>query len=143
MSLYHANLKVLSTENTLPACIRLAASTVLQQGYLSVKNFMEDLSDDDLHLLLDITEIISPAGSHLPDSVRNDATAKLMALTAILVTGDGAIEVSDDNADVMLMTTVTLLSLESLARKGHIQFDRSAASYSDDSTKLARFIKGL
>ncbi len=138
MTQYIANLEGIISNTDMPAAIRLAAMRVKEYGYLSVKDFLEGLSSDDLELLLDVAELLSPAHVDLPREVRDMAAAKLMALTFVMAAGDGAVVIGDDNSRTMLLATISFLTLEGMARKGVVDFNRANASYSDDSAPIAR-----
>jgi hypothetical protein len=109
---------------------RLLATDILANGYASLKEFFNDMPDQDLEAYLDIVDKFEDPNSPLGE--------ELVLLVGLLVMAEGLDSgLSDDDAELEIMSKrcnqlFFLLSMESLARKGLIKFYRENISFGED-----------
>jgi hypothetical protein len=110
--------KIVETKEYLKAT-RLLAAHFSHNQYLSIKDFMNDLSTDDLESLMEMGE--------------NQEIDELILISEMLAVGEG-LENSEDNETVMkrMGLLYNFLVIESLGRKNMIKIHRENMSFGDD-----------
>lgn len=110
--------KVMKTKEYL-AATRLLACYFGDNQYLSVGEFLADLSDSDLQSLLDMIE--------------QQEIDELILISEMLATGEG-LDNSESDEDVMVRMNMLsgFLAIESLSRKKMVRIYRENMSFGDD-----------
>lgn len=115
-----------------PAVVKEVARHVQKDGYLLPGTFLKGLSDVDLDVLVGFCETMH-VGSVAPPSTKELAYETMIMLTTLLTLGEGKTGQTREELLEDLVTTVTFVTLEKLARRNLVEFDREAASYIDDN----------
>lgn len=115
-----------------PAVVKEIARRVQKDGYILPGTFLKGLSDVDLDMLVSLCEAMH-VESVAPQSAKSFAYETLIMLTTLLTLGEGKTGQTSDELLEDLVTTVTFVTLEKLARRNLVEFDREAASYIDDN----------
>jgi hypothetical protein len=115
--------KIVETKSYLKATRLLAAHFSYNQ-YLSIKDFMNDLSTDDLNSLMEMGD--------------NKEIEELILISEMLAVGEG-LENSEDDETVMkrIGMLYNFLLVESLGRKKMIKIYRENMSFGDDYEQKA------
>lgn len=133
----YINLEEIAQSTKFAAVIRLAAMTVQKQQYILPGEFFGKISDEDLDVLTEMTNITHPGGG-ATEQEYSAALESLIVLTGILETGEGKSALDDDELIADLGSTVGFINLEKLARMGMIEVNRDNFSYIDDNKEIAR-----
>jgi len=127
----HIALPKLVANAVTPAICRMAAWEVIQTGsYMKPGDWIKKLHQVDLDHLLQLCDAATDTDSDLP-------TMTLVALTMILVQGEG-LDVADGNELSMQMNQLVMfLTLESLGRKGLVDVEYNNISFDAGSGDAA------
>lgn len=121
---YYVNCDLVSKDKDLLPVTKNLAKKLIQTEYLTVGEFFEGLSDEDLKTLLH--------GSEMTDENPNMLDDVLM-LAMMLAGAEGANEIKDEHDAMKAVAQFTsFVALESLFRKGLIKLYRENMSFSDD-----------
>ena len=119
--------KVAEDKSFLPVT-RLLAIDIIKNPYLVVGDFMKDISDQDIELLLDIA-----------DDEDNCHFQELLLIPEMLAAAEGIPNEYVDEKEMIATTKsrvaifITYLTIESLARKDLIIIYRENMSFGDDA----------
>ena len=119
--------KVAEDKSFLPVT-RLLAIDIIKNPYLVVGDFMKDISDQDIELLLDIA-----------DDEDNCHFQELLLIPEMLAAAEGIPNEYVDEKEMIATTKsrvaifITYLTIESLARKDLIIIHRENMSFGDDA----------
>jgi len=119
-------------DKSLMALVRFTYMTIKSRkmSYMTPGEFFSGLSDFDLRALLEMVEFIeNEKNNKSPDL--DKATENLILLSMCLILAEGSLDTSGENLYVSVEKTANFAALESLARKGVIELDRSRMSYAD------------
>lgn len=123
------DLKKAVNDKTFPAIVRTTAMELLNaKSYSKLGPWFKSLSDHDLHDLNGVVEQVDAGDSNASDV--------LVALAMILSQAEGGSSetVEETIADVQMFTTY--ITMESLYRKGLIDLNHEAMTFSPDSGDL-------
>lgn len=107
---------------------RLLAIDIIKNPYLAVGDFMKEISDQDIELLLDIA-----------DDEDNCRFQELVLIPEMLAAAEGIPSEYADEKEIITTARarvaifITYLTIESLARKGLIIIHRENMSFGDDA----------
>jgi len=134
--LWQLNLGTILKDKRLPAVVRLFILGLKEQPYVLVGDFLKELTDPDLKLL---GTLVDDAGEKSESEQKQEyATFVLLTLSLCLATAEGVSTInSSESAIDTLKTLGTLITLESLHRKGLIYFNREAATFASSDEVLA------
>jgi hypothetical protein len=127
----HIALPRLVVNNYAPAIVRLAAMEIIQTGsYMKPGDWIRNLHQCDLdHLLL-----LCDAAK---DTDTDAATATLVALTMVLVQGEGLDVADGAELTAQMNQLVMFLTLESLGRKGLVDVKYNNISFDPEAGDAA------
>lgn len=110
--------KVVKTKDYLGAT-RLLASHFLNNQYMSVEDFLSDISDSDLRCFVDMIE--------------DGDIEQFILISEMLAIGEG-LDVADSDETIMQRTNTLIgfVTVESLARKKLVKVYRENMSFGDD-----------
>ena len=106
---------------------RLLAIDIIKNPYLIVGDFMRELSDNDVELLLDIVD--DHQSPHYEDLI---LISEMLALAEGLPNEYANEDELVDTSRTRVATLITYLTMESLARKNLIILHRENMSFGDD-----------
>ena len=107
-----------------PAVIRNLFIDIRDRSYVTPGEFFREMSDRDLDVLREYSEMIGSLEGADPNTKEHDEACENMSLLGLaLCVGDG-IELTDDTAVNAIQTAVLFTSLEHLARLGVIDVYR-------------------
>ena len=114
--------KIVSDKSFLPVT-RLLAADMMMNPYITVGDFLKEITDSDLKNLLTLSEDIEE-GNNAEDFI---------LLSEMLATGEG-LSFADDADEVMKRVNqfVVMLSIESLYRKGMVKIYHENMSFGED-----------
>lgn len=118
--------KVAEDKSFLPVT-RLLAIDIIKNPYLIVGDFMRELSDNDVELLLDIVD--DHQSPHYEDLI---LISEMLALAEGLPNEYANEDELVDTSRTRVATLITYLTMESLARKNLIILHRENMSFGDD-----------
>lgn len=119
---YFLNYAKIATEKTLLSMTRLLASDLSVNPYMTIGDFLKNLSDGDLEQLVKIVD----------DGEKHKNFEDLMLISSMLSAAEGnSAETLDDYHRCMTMM-ITFIVCESLFRKGLIKIYRENMSFCDD-----------
>ena len=111
---------------------RRLAERVQSKMYLSVKEVLGDISSDDIHMILECSRAVTKSGE-----MDWERTKRAYVFALVMITAEGAVTLTPDNADVYVGRSWAYLAMESLSRKGFVDFTRENASFTvDDHTEI-------
>lgn len=113
------------------AVSRRLAARIGKQMYLSVSEILDDLSTEDIRHLISLSTTVDQNGNMHWDSVRQAYTFGIMMASA-----EGVVTLTPDTADNYVRLAWRFLALESLARKGSLEFDRKGATFLSDQVSF-------
>lgn len=119
-----------------PAVIRRTAKTLQEVPYLTVGQFLQSLSDDEIEEIesfVDVSMCVSDEDDDIPFEMES-----LVLLTEMLATAEG---VSIEQPDVTRINAlVVLLTLERLKRKGRVvlYYDKMTLGSDNNTAVIAR-----
>ena len=119
------DLEKVTKQSDMLAVTRLLAANLINNPYMTVGDFMEGLSDNDLEALLDIAEAIDT-------DVDNHRSAELMLIAEMLAKAEGVTTEILTHAMDHINALITFLSIEGLARKGLVKVYRERFSLGED-----------
>lgn len=97
--------------------IKGAALDLKNHSYLSIGDFLRNISDEDLEILSNYCNNIFE-NKHHPDEV-----SSIALLATILLTGEG-LEVNEETVEEAIDATIMYITLEGLARKDLVEIYR-------------------
>ena len=109
-------------EKSLLGMTRLLASQMISNPYVTVGEFLKDISDGDLESLNDIIDV----GEH------HTNYGDLILLSEMLAAGEGLEPGNLDIATTRVNQFLIFISCESLARKGMIKVHHKNMSFGED-----------
>jgi hypothetical protein len=115
-------------EPTELAVSRRLASRIKENMYLSVAEILDDLSVYDIRMILTLSTTMDEHGGLHWESVRQAYTFGLMMASA-----EGVVTLTPDTADGYARMSWGFLAMESLSRKGLVDFDKQSASFISDT----------
>jgi transcription elongation factor GreA-like protein len=127
---YVFNLDNIMAKKSYVQSTRLLAIDIKTNGYASLKDFFNDMPEEDLEAYLEMME-------HFEDTDSNEGE-ELVLLASMLALAEGIDPgLNDDNEYLELMSRrcnqlFFLLTIESLARKGLVRFYRENISFGED-----------
>lgn len=107
------------------AVTRMLAITLREQQYMTVGEFLKDISDGDLITLLNIT-----------DNIEDPRYEEILLISQMLAEGEGISDMTISGFTVRTNMLSTYLVIESLARKGMVKFYRENVSFDTDNDKM-------
>lgn len=108
--------------STMLAVTRLLATSMISDGYITVGKFLEGLSDQDLELLMEIS-----------DNDQHPRFEEIVLISLMLAQGEGIEGMALDQVTNRVNAFTTLLVIESLDRRKLVKFHRENASLGDDA----------
>ena len=115
-------------EPTELAVSRRLAGRIRNSMYLSVAEILDDLSAHDIRHILTLSTTLDETGALHWESVRQAYTFGLMMASA-----EGVVTLTPDTADGYARLAWAFLAMESLCRKGLVEFDKVGASFISDT----------
>jgi hypothetical protein len=109
-------------EKSLLSITRLLAIDMMKNPYIRVGDFLKNLSDIDLNVMLDIID----AGEE------HENFSDLILIAEMLATGEGLEQGSLDVVHSRINQFLTLITCESLYRRGMIKVHHENMSFGDD-----------
>lgn len=135
--LWRMNVGEIIKNKSLPAVVRLFFVGLKDNPYVVVGEFLKDLTDADLKVLCNFIDTIHESSKE-PAEKQEYATFVLLTLSMGLAMAEGVTSVnSNETAIGTLKSLGTFITLESLYRKGLIEFNRDAASFLSTNEVLA------
>ena len=119
---FHLNYPEIVKNDKMLAITRLLASTLMNNGYIHVGNFIKNMSDGDL--------------KELTDNMEDDAENQyedLILVSEMLATGEGCeSSQTDEQFHQRTQQLVNFLVIESLHRKGFVKLYHENISFNED-----------
>lgn len=119
---YQINFSIVAKDNKLLSVTRLLASQMMHNSYLTVGDFLKDLSNNDLEI---ITDIIDFGEDH-------ENFGDMILMSEMLATGEGLASGDTDEVTRRVNQFMVMISIESLYRKGYIQIFHENMSFGED-----------
>lgn len=119
---YSINYVRVASEKSLLSITRLLATSMTINPYMSVGDFLKNMSDHDLQTLLDIIDV----------GEEHQNFEDLMLLSGMLSAAEGIPCKSIDDYHKCMNMFMTFLAVESLYRKKMIKIFRENMSFGDD-----------
>lgn len=119
---YTINYAKIASEKDLLTVTRLLASTLANNPYITVGDFLKDLNQYDLQLLVDIID----------EGEEHKNFDDLMLIAAMLSEGEGIPCSTIDDYHKSMNMLFTFVVCESLYRKGLIKLHRKNMSFGED-----------
>ena len=107
---------------------RLLARLVQERTYVPMKEFLAELSQEDITTILNLSQSITLDGKMNWPKVK---LAYTFALVMIMADGDAPL-LDLDNCDALVYRAWAFIAMESLNRKGIVEFHANKASFSED-----------
>ncbi len=134
---YAVNLQKILTEKEIPACIKIAAKTIIDRQYLNLKDFLIELSNFDLTSMLALVSSILTAFESGQITEQTAVTYKnAMICALVLGQGEGNMATSDRDAHIMLLRIRSCLLVEYLIRTHNLTVDRDKLGFDTNETDL-------
>lgn len=121
-SSYTINYSKVAGERDLLAITRLLASTLSINPYITIGDFLRDISDHDLQKLIEVID----------DGDEHKNFEDLMLIAGMLSAGEGIPCATVDDYHKCMNMFMTFTVCESLYRKGLIKIHRENMSFGDD-----------
>jgi hypothetical protein len=106
------------------------AAEIVEHGYASIKDFFNDLTDDELQYYIETYT------AFLGDDVTDDRADELLLLAGLMATAEGLDPALDEEDLETIQRRCGMLGqffiFESLSRKGLIKFYRENISFGED-----------
>jgi hypothetical protein len=135
--LWRLNTREIINNKTLPAVVRLFFVGLKDNPYVLVGEFLKDLTDLDLRILCSLIDTVHESSTESKEK-QEYATFVLLTLSMGLAMSEGVTSVNtNESAIASLRALGTFITLESLFRKGLIEFNRDAASFLSTNDVLA------
>lgn len=122
---FNLNLAAIVKEPRFLSTTRLLATTLMDNPYLKVADFFQNLPDEELQLLLDISETLS-------DEEGDPRTEELLLMAEMLALGEGLEGPTMDVSLKRLQQFSIFIALESLQRKGLVKLHYEHMSFGED-----------
>lgn len=119
---YTINYAKVAGEKDLLAVTRLLASSLTNNPYITVGDFLKDLSDNDLAQLVEVID----------DGEEHSNFEDLMLIAGMLSCGEGLPCGTVEDYQRCMNMLMTYIVCESLFRKGLIKIHRNNMSFGDD-----------
>lgn len=134
---YYVNVDDVANSNSHPAIIRVVANHLLNNQYLTLKDFLKNISDRDLLTLVNMADELHD------EEATSRAHHDMTLLTILLAQGEGVFFSDDKQVSQAVTVAVTLFCMEQLCRRNLIEFYREKASFDVDlyNEVIARRIK--
>jgi hypothetical protein len=114
--------KVVTSKDFL-ATTRLLAANMMANPYITVGDYLKDITDEDLKTLLERSEFVD----------EDDIGEDFILISQMLATGEGLDFSSDiDQVATRVSQFIMYLTLESLHRKGMVKIYRENFSFGED-----------
>lgn len=120
--IYSLNYSKIATEKGLLSMTRLLASDLSVNPYLTIGDFLKDLSDGDIEQLVKIIDV----------GEKHKNFEDLMLISGMLSAAEGHAAESVDDYHKCMSMMMTFVVCESLYRKGMIKLHRENMSFGDD-----------
>lgn len=134
---YAVNLQKILTQQDVPACIKIAAKTIIDRQYLNLKDFLTELSSFDLTSMLAFVSSILAAFESGQITEQTAVTYKnAMICALVLGQGEGEMATSDKDAHILLLRTRSCLLVEYLTRTHDLTSDRSKLAFNTSEEEL-------
>ena len=127
---YELNFNKIVNDNTMLSVTRLLASQLQQNPYITVKDFFEGLSDEDLEVLLEVADALEREADN--DINEIDHGHELILITEMLVRAEGLITATAEEMFRRIQMMCMFLACESLFRKGIVKLHRDNLSFGED-----------
>lgn len=118
---YYVNFKRVAEQSDFLAITKFLAMRLMDNPYIKVSDFLQELSNEDLQTLLEIS-----------DDEENERLEEVILISEMLAVGEG---LDSANAEVSLERTnqfAVFLVLESLKRKGLVKLHYENMSFGED-----------
>lgn len=134
---FYVNVDEVAASNSHPAIIRVVANHLLDNQYLTLKDFLKNISDRDLLTLVNMADELHD------EETTGRAHHDMTLLTLLLAQGEGVFFSDDKQVSQAVTVAVTLFCMEQLYRRKVIEFYREKASFDVDlyNEVIARRIK--
>jgi len=103
------------------AVTRMLAITLREQQYMTVGDFLKNISDGDLITLM-----------HISENHEDPRYEEILLISQMLAEGEGISDMTLDGFTLRTNMLGTYLVIESLARKGLVKFHRENVSFDTD-----------
>jgi len=114
-------------DTTMLAVTRMLALNVSKNPYMSVKDFLETLSDGDLDLLLLVSE--EEDNKHFGELI---IISEILAQTEGIISEHKSTDEMLDHTILRVQTLASFLAIEGLGRKGLVKVYRENMSFGED-----------
>jgi predicted DNA-binding transcriptional regulator len=122
----YVNMSAVTQDKNSPAFIRLLAVDLIQNPYKSVGDFLKELNDSDLELLMNLVEE--------PEDM---STQNILLLAMMLATAEGLEFAKDEKQVQMRMAQLTsFIVVESLYRKGLIKAYHENMTFDESDNRI-------
>ena len=109
---------------------RILAADLKNNPYMTVGDFLRNISKSDLAILSDIVE--QHMGFDEEDEVTDERMADFVLITEMLSRAEGLISEDDDDLTRKISQFMTMVTMESLYRKGLIKLYHENMSFGTD-----------
>jgi hypothetical protein len=133
--MFTIDLTKMANDTKLLAVVRLLAVQLQRKPYIMPGEFLGAISDADLQSLSQVFEAARDENLDLPG--HNDAAINVLALTGMLVIGEGGDLTDEAAVREYAGMSYLFVCLESLARKGAINLAREKLSFIDSDAVVA------
>ncbi len=123
-SINSINLKKIASDSQFCSITRMTAAQLLKTPYLTLKDFFEGLSNNDITVLLFMADEVERNNDYLKD---------LLVLAEMLARAEGADPMNLQDSTNNLNYLCGFIVAESLYRKGLVQIFRENMSFGDDA----------
>jgi len=110
---------------------RLLAANLMDNPYMSVGNYLTNLSDVDLDYMSGLTEVVDT----------DPKLQELIIITLMLLQAEGTIVTCEDDVIDHLSSFKMMIAGAALGRKGYIKVNYENLSFNDDMSDLIVFEK--
>lgn len=119
---FTVNYQSIINEKSLLSITRMLAVQMTKNPYITVGDFLRDLSNGDIESLVDIIE----------EGEEHENFSDLMLIAEMLATGEGLEAANIDIACERVNQFLVLITCESLARKGLVEVIHKNMSFGED-----------
>lgn len=129
-----ANVAKIAADLTVPSCVRDVYLELQKTSYLTVGEYLERISDDDLEDLVQMADTIFLGEKKgVPQAVQDEAYSNIILFALGLALGEGIIGLTDEEIEHSCKIASMYITLESLYRRGEIYLHHENMSMGDDS----------
>lgn len=122
--------KIVSSKKMMPTT-RLLAMTMQRNPYMTIKDFLESLNDEELSTLLNVSdEGISDSNESVAEG--GDRFSELILIAEMLAKAEGLSTSTLTEMTDRTNSLITFLACEDLARKGMVEVYRENMSLGED-----------